>query len=566
METTLGKAREHKRTDARRTRRDPRVRQPAEAWTGLQMAASALAVALVAACLYLPILRHPFISFDDPDYVTRNAHVREGLSWLTVTWAWTSLEEGNWHPITWISHAADVQMFGMAPAGHHLTSLLFHSANAALLFLFLAMATRSPGCSLAVALLFAVHPLNVECVAWIAERKSLLSAFWSLLALLAYVGYVRSRDWKWLAGTTGLFVIALASKPMAITLPLLLVVLDRWPLERVDSWQELFTNKRLWIEKIPLFALCVGSAVITIIAQHRSSSIASLALISMPARLENAIVSYGFYAGKLLWPFGLGFLYPWPLHALPIREVAESALFVIGMSVIAWRQKERRPWLLAGWLWFLGTLVPVIGILQVGSQARADRYAYIPMIGLLVALVWFGAEITQRIPSGYKVQPAIVILTAVFLAAVGRRQMEYWRSDYDLWLHTWQVTTDNYLAADKVGVALQSEGRYQDALPYFEKALLINAADPLANFDVGADLHLRGRVQDALPFYQITANADTDPLLRADAFENMGAAYRQLGNLSAARQSYLKALQYDPLRTRIYDALREVEPQPAPTP
>ena len=533
--------------------------------TGRQIAIATIAVALVAACLYLPILRNPFITFDDRDYVTENLHVNQGLNWHTVAWAWTTLEDGNWHPVTWISHAADVQMFGMAPPGHHLTSLLFHAANAVLLFLFLAMATRSAGCSLAVALLFAVHPLNVESVAWVAERKSLLSAFWSLLALLAYVRYAQSKDGKWLAGTTALFAIALASKPMAITLPFLLLLLDRWPLERVSTWRGLLTDRKLWTEKIPLFVLCVGSAVITILAQHRSSSIASLTLISMPLRLENGIVSYGFYGWKLIWPSGLAFLYPWPLHSLPMLGFAVAALFVVIAMVVVWRQKEQRPWLMAGWLWYLGTLVPVIGILQVGSQSRADRYAYVPMIGLLVVAVWFGAEITRQIPSRYRLQPAGVVVIAVFLAAVGRKQMDYWHSDYDLWLHTWQVTTDNYLAADKVGVALQSEGRYQDALPYFQRALLINATDPLANFDVGADLHLRGRVQDALPFYQITANADTDPLLRADAFENMGAAYRQLGDFTAARDSYVKALKYDPKRIRIYPALRDTELHTTPT-
>jgi protein O-mannosyl-transferase len=455
-------------------------------------------------------------------------------------------------------------MFGMAATGHHLTSLLLHSANAALLFLFLVAATRCPGCSLAVALLFAVHPLNVESVAWVAERKNLLSAFWSLLALLAYVGYSRSGNGKLLAGTAGLFLIALASKPMAITLPLLLLVLDRWPLRRVNAWCELFLNRKLWTEKMLLFALCLVSAVITIIAQHRSASIVSLTMVSMPLRLENAIVSYRFYAWKLIWPSGLAFLYPWPLHALPIGEVTGAALFVIIATVVVWKLRERRPWLMAGWLWFLGTLVPVIGIVQVGSQSRADRYSYIPMIGLLVAAIWSAAEITQRAPLRSKLQPAVVILITAILAVVSLRQIEYWRSDYELWLHAWQVTTDNYLAADKVGMALQSKGRYQEALPYFRQALLINAADPLANFNVGPGLHSRGRLQDALPFYQVAARQDTDPLLRADAFENMGAAYRQLGNLTSARESYLRALQYDPQRTRIYDALREIESQTTP--
>jgi len=509
--------------------------------------------------VYLPILKNPFISFDDRDYVTENWHVKEGLTWRTFAWAWTSLEDGNWHPITWISHAADVQLFGLAPTHHHFISLLLHAANAALLFVVLTALTRRPGCSLAVALLFALHPMNVESVAWVAERKTLLSAFWSLVALLAYVRYVRSVSIHWLVATAGLFFIALASKPMAITLPFLLVVLDRWPLERVNTWKDLFRNRRLWIEKIMLFALCLPSAVITIIAQHRSSSIASLTQVSLPLRIENAIVSYGLYGWKLIWPFKLAFLYPWPQRVPPFAEAAGASIFFIAATAVAWMQRQRRPWLMTGWLWFLGTLVPVIGIVQVGAQSRADRFAYIPMVGLLVVAVWSGAEITQRVPSRLRVQPAIVALVALFLGARTLTQISFWRSDYDLWLHTWQVTTDNYIAANKVGVALQKQGRYQEALPYFEHTLRINATDPLANFDVGADLHLHGKVQEALKFYQVTAAQNTDPILRAEAFENMGTAYRQLGKLQLARESYLKALQYDPGRSRIYAVLLEME-------
>lgn len=559
MSTTRSNARKEK--EQTRAHRDliPVARTP-QTWTRWRTLTAAVAVALVAGCLYLPVRRHPFISFDDGDYVTESLHVREGLSWRTFVWAWTSLEAGNWHPVTWMSHAADVQMFGLDPAGHHLTSLLLHAANAALLFLLLAVLTRRPGCSFVVALLFAVHPLNVESVAWIAERKSLLSAFWSLLAVFAYVRYVRSANIKFLAATAGFFFIALASKPMAVTLPCLLLVLDRWPLQRVSAWPQLFTNRDLWREKLGLFALSAASAVITIIAQHRSSAIASLTQVSIPLRCENAVISYAFYAWKLIWPFKLAFLYPWPKHFLPLGEVGAAAAFLIGATVLAWKQRQQRPWLMAGWLWFLGTLVPVIGVVQVGSQSRADRYAYIPMIGLLVAAVWSGAELMQaRLISRFRPAFLVVVVVALFLAGVTRTQIDVWRSEQDLWLHAWQVTADNYLAADKVGVGLQKQGRYQDALQYFKQALQINPGDALANFNVGVDLHLQGKVPQAVQHYELTAGQDTNPILRADAFENMGAAYVQLGNLQRARESYLKALQYDPERTRIYGALHEIE-------
>jgi hypothetical protein len=559
MYLTQTKTRNPNKTSARRK---PASFRKSPNWTRKQTAIGALGVALTSALLYLPILRNPFISFDDREYVTENPVIKAGLTWHTFAWAWTSFDHANWHPITWISHAVDVQFFGMSPAGHHLTSLLFHAANAALLFLFLAKATRSPAMSLAVAAVFAVHPLNVESVAWVAERKNLLCAFWSLLGLLAYLGYSQQPIPRRLAAVAGLFFMALASKPMAVTFPFLLLLLDRWPLERVASWRQLLTTKSMWVEKIPLFALSGASCIITLIAQHRSNSIVAIAVLPVSLRLENAIVSYGFYGLKLVWPAGLAFLYPWPSHAPGLWALVSSVTFLVGISVFAWSERERRPYVLAGWLWFLGALVPVIGMVQVGSQARADRYAYIPMIGLLIAAVWLMADIMRELKR-YKVGIALLVSTTVALGLCSRKQIDYWRSNYDLWLHAFQVTADNYLAADKVGVALQDEGRPEEAYPYFEQVLRINSADPLANFNVGVKSHLQGDIRGAIRFYQVTANQETDPMLRAEAFENMGTAYRQLGDLPAARESYLKALQYDPRRSRIYTVLREMGASPA---
>lgn len=519
------------------------------------MAIGALAVAIVGALLYLPILQHPFISFDDREYVTENPAIKAGLTWHSFAWAWTSLDHANWHPVTWISHAIDVQLFGMSPAGHHLTSLLIHAANVGLLFLFLNVATRSAGNSLAVAAIFAVHPLNVESVAWVAERKNLLCTFCSLLTLLAYLRYVRRPSRAGSAAVAGLFFLALASKPMAVTLPFLLLGLDRWPLERVASWRQLLTNKSVWIEKIPLFALSIASCVVTVIAQQRSNSIAPF---PVQLRLENVVISYAFYLRKLVWPSGLAFLYPWPAHSQGAWELIGPVTLLVAITVFAWRERERRPYLLAGWLWFLGTLVPVIGIVQVGSQARADRYAYMPMLGILIITIWLGAELVGSRPKRFQLGIALTVVIALVLGIWTRRQIGYWRSNYDLWLHAFQVTPDNYLAADKVGIALQDQGRYEEAMPYFDAAWRINSADPLANFDIGANLHLHGKLPEALKFYRITAGQQTDPILRAEAFENMGTAYRQMGELQKARESYLQALQFDPQRTRIYAVLQEM--------
>jgi len=445
----------------------------------------------------------------------------------------------------------------MNPAGHHLTSLLLHASNAALLFLFLAMATRSPGISLAVAGIFAAHPLNVESVAWVAERKNLLCTFWLLSLLLVYLGYARKPNRAKLFAVSGLFAFALASKPMAITAPFLLLLLDRWPFQRVTRWSDLLTNKMLWAEKIPLFLLAAGSAVVTVVAQHRSDSISSLEVFPLAMRVGNAFVSYGFYALRLLWPSHLSILYPWPAK-LPFTQLALAAAFLCGISAMAWKQREQRPYLLVGWLWFIGSLVPVIGIVQVGSQARADRYAYVPMIGLLLAGIWSLAEFVQRKHSRVKWAQAAALVVVGVLAVVSRKQIKYWSSDDDLWLHALQVTSDNYLAANKVGVVLQKEGRYDEALLYFERAWHINPSDPLANFNIGVHYHLNGDFKTAIRFYEVTANQKTTPILRAEAFENMGTAYRQLGDVSRARDSYLNALQWDPSRNRIYAALRDM--------
>jgi tetratricopeptide (TPR) repeat protein len=505
--------------------------------------------------VYLPVVRHPFISFDDPEYVTENPHVKEGLTWDSFKWAWSSLEHANWHPLTWISHAADVQLFGMAPAGHHLVSLSLHAVNAGLLFLFLAAATQLPGRSFLVSLLFALHPLNVEAVAWVAERKSLLSEFWSLLALVAYTHYARSPEQRkqWFAVTIGLVLLALASKPMAITLPCLFLLLDRWPFERVASWGELFRKRKLWLEKIPLFVLSAGSAIITIVAQQRAHSFSSIAVLSLPLRLENAILSYDAYLLSLVLPTRLSFFYPWPLHPIPAWEILGEFLILVCITALAWRVRLRHAYFLTGWLWFLGTLVPVVGILQVGSQARADRYTYLPMIGFWIAVVWLTAEIVGR---GRPYFVGLSLVLSVTFAVVTRGQLDYWRSDYDLWLHAFYVTTDNHLAADKVGVALQKDGRYEDAFSFFNQALRIDGSDPLANFNIGVEHHLRGEMQRAIQFYEVTANQNTDPKLRADAFENMASVYTSLGNLPAARDDYLKTLQFDPQRTRVYAKLR----------
>ena len=349
-----------------------------------------LVVATLA--LYNPVNRHPFVNYDDDRYVTENLHVHNGLTGDTISWALTAMEQGNWHPLTWLSHALDWQLFHQNPTGHHFTSLLIHAANAVLLFLFLTYATGRVGPSWFVAAIFALHPINVESVAWVAERKNVLSTFFFLAALIAYCWYARKPDWRRYTAFAGLFVLGLMSKPMVITLPFVLLLLDYWPLGRIQgspspSDVPQTSLSRLLVEKLPLLALSVASAVITMKAQQAGGAVRSTAQFSLAVRLENAVVAYATYLWKMIWPAHLVPLYPHPGDSLALWQIVISALVLLAVTGVVLRFRSKR-YLLTGWLWFLGTLVPVIGLVQVGDQAMADRYAYIPLIGIFVMIVW----------------------------------------------------------------------------------------------------------------------------------------------------------------------------------
>ena len=354
-----------------------------------------LLLALLALLLYNPVTQFGFVNFDDPGYVTGNPHVRAGLTWQTVHWAFSSTEQANWHPLTWLSHAVDCQLFHLKAAGHHYDNLLLHALCVVLLFLFLESATGLAGRSAVVAALFAVHPINVESVAWISERKNILCTVFFLLGLCAYRWYAKHPDIKRYLAVAFLFALALMAKPMAITFPCVLLLLDYWPLKRMRSFaatgdpesassSPATSVAKLVLEKIPLLLFCVASAAITVIVQKSGGALR--AEYPFPLRLENALVSYARYIGKAFWPTHLAALYPFPRHGVPGWQVVLATLVVLSVSAVVLLQAQRR-YLAVGWFWFLGTLVPVIGLVQVGEQAMADRYAYIPFIGLFIALV-----------------------------------------------------------------------------------------------------------------------------------------------------------------------------------
>ena len=427
-----------------------------------------LLLAVLTLALYNPVNRHPFANYDDDRYVVNNPHVRQGLTADTFTWALTATEQANWHPLTWMSHALDCSLFRLNPAGHHFTSILLHVVNVILLFLLLMWATERLGPSLFVAALFALHPINVESVAWVAERKNVLCMMFFFLTLWAYGWYARKPDWKRYLAVAALFAAGLASKPMVITLPFVLLLLDYWPLARVRGANAAaseplpaFPWSRLALEKLPLLALSAASAVITMRAQQAGGAVRTTAEVSFGARIATAIWAYAMYLWKMVWPARLAPLYPHPGDSLAAWQVVVAAAVLIAISVAVLRLRTRR-YLLVGWLWFLGTLVPVIGLVQVGEAAMADRYAYIPLIGIFVMIAFGAADWAEQKKFGrWAAVPAAAILFALALAT--HRQIGYWQSNYDLWSHTLAVTENNFVAENNLGGALILEGREEEA-------------------------------------------------------------------------------------------------------
>jgi protein O-mannosyl-transferase len=444
-------------------RRRPNSKAPSRTgpfFTGKKLyAALCVLLALATMALYSPVIGHSFVVLDDREYVTANPHIQGDLGWSTIHWAFTSTYAANWHPLTWLSHALDYQLFALNPAGHHLDSVLIHTLNAVLLFLLLGWATKRVGPSLLVAALFAVHPINVESVAWVAERKNVLSTFLFFWAIGAYGWYARKPVWRRYLLVAALFAAGLMAKPMVITLPFVLLLLDNWPLDRtagsppsVVRAPQLALSK-LILEKVPLLFFSGLSAIITVRAQQSAQAVRTLHQFSLAIRIENAIVAYGQYVWKMLWPARLAPLYPHSESVLPGWQVALSALVLVSITVLVVVLCSKR-YLLVGWFWFLGTLIPVIGLVQVGDAAMADRYAYIPLVGIFVMIAWGLADWAEarKVPAVWQVIPAACVLAA--LGVVTSRQLSYWDSEYDLWSHTLAVTERNPFAHDSLGAAL----------------------------------------------------------------------------------------------------------------
>src|SRR5271165_590324 len=555
-----------------------------------------LALLLIVAtiALYFPVKHYPFITFDDRDYVTRNYQIQSGLDWDTVQWSFTTFYSSNWHPLTWLSHALDYQLFRLNAGGHHETNILFHALNAGLLFWVLWRATGYAGRSFMVAALFALHPINVESVAWISERKNVLSMFFFLLALGAYRWYAQSAPQlvvphpshrRWEGGKIGryllvvfLYALGLMAKPQIITSPCVLLLWDYWPLQRMFAPKDessgtveapgfspanlaspstralapevpelpgaaLPARSLTWliVEKLPLFLLSAASAMLTLKAQASTGALNGV-FNSFPfsIRLENAIVSYVRYIGKALWPSHLAVYYPHPETLLNPWQVAGAAvlLLVITALVIAGR---RRRYFLVGWFWFLGTLIPMIGLVQVGAQAMADRYAYLSFIGLFLMICWGVADFqpaTRRADSAWTAEGhtssawlAVACLAMLLaLAAVAHQQLWYWRDTLSLWEHAAEVTRDNWMAEDMLGGATLEMGKPDLALAHYYRALALKPDDPISNINIGNWNLYAGKPREAIGYYQEVLRSPRSPeVLRTKATEGLQRAYHALG-------------------------------------
>jgi tetratricopeptide (TPR) repeat protein len=443
----------------------------------------------VTLLLYVPVCRCGFVNFDDPDYVTRNAHVTKGLTGDGIVWALTSTEAANWFPVTRISHLVDGEIYGLEAGGHHFTNAVLHALATVFLFLFLEAATAEIWPGAFVAALFALHPLHVESVAWIAERKDVLSGLFWFVALWSYV---RRRYWLTLLA----FCMGMMSKPMLVTLPFVLFLLDFWPLRRP-------LRSALWV-KIPMLVLALVGAWGVYRLQSGSGAVRGTEQFPPGLRLENAVVSYATYIGKTFWPSNLAVFYPYP-RQLPVWEVLLSALSLIGISIAVVRARSSRPYLVVGWLWYLGTLLPVIGLIQAGSQARADRYMYLPMAGLGIMLAWGTKEVLKG-----RVAVAAAIVACLACAVVSEAQIGYWRNSETLFRHALDVTSGNYLAHHNLGVALADEGRYSEAIEEYRAALAIEPGAANVETDYGTALAKSGRIPEAIEHYRAALRAIPD--------------------------------------------------------
>ena len=512
---------------------------------------------------YLQTFRHDFIRLDDGVYVTENPVVQLGLSWSNIVWAFTTFSAGNWHPLTWISHMIDCQVFGFRPGWHHLINVLLHAANTALLFVALRSMTKGTWRSALVAALFALHPLHVESVAWIAERKDVSSTFFGFLALLAYTKYARAPAWNWKLyfATSCFFALSLLSKPMWVTFPILLLLLDVWPLRRIALGGQTNVTRSssissIVLEKLPLLVMSAISSVLTFKAQHASGAVSSVESWPLSQRLANAVVAYATYLVKTFWPARLSIIYPVPDQVSSATIIA-SLLVLLGITIGVCALFRHRPWLAVGWFWFLGTLVPVIGLVQVGAQSMADRYTYLPLIGIFIMIAWGLPAIVRSRNSRHRmaISTAIVALALTALATVTFVQASVWQNTITLCEHALKATSNNYMVHNLLAGALREKGDLAGAQDQVNKSLQLRSNYPESHYTLGTIFLQQKDFAKAQQQFRIATQTKAQD---AGTWNALGIVTAQLGQLDEAVADYNRALALNPNYAFAYSNLGAV--------
>jgi tetratricopeptide (TPR) repeat protein len=521
-------------------------------------------LALAVWAIYSQTLRFSFVYFDDNEYVFDNPHITQGLNLKAIRWAFTHVHSHNWHPLTTLTHMFDCQVYGLHPWGHHLGNVLLHGTVAILLFVVLQQMTGALWRSAFVAAVFAVHPLHVESVAWISERKDVLSALFFMLTLMAYVRYVRIKGsgteatWSFLRFpaywvTLLLFALGLMSKPMLVTLPFVLLLLDWWPLQRFTPHNTRPGIAQLVWEKVPFLLLSAASCPVTIWAQK--DIVRSLEQVSLPFRIGNALVSYAAYVGQMIYPVGLAVLYPYSENHLAPWKVGVSLLFLLFVSTgaaVGWR---KHPFLLVGWLWYLGMLVPVIGLVQTGNQAMADRYTYLPQIGLYIMVAWGAVDLVGSWRYGRAVLAAGASAILATLLVLAHVQTSYWKNGVSLMTHAIACTSNNYLAHDNLGAVLATQGKMVEAVEHLERAVRLRPGYADAHYNLGTALAAQGKTNEAVEEYERAIQLRPD---YAEAYNNLGDMLAAQGKTNEAIEKYERATQLKPDYDDAYYSLGNV--------
>jgi hypothetical protein len=507
-------------------------------------------IAVVTVAVYWPVLQNGFIDFDDDDYVTANMLVRQGLTLKGGIWAFTTFHAGNWHPLTWLSHMLDVELFGLNPIGHHATSLLLHAVNSLLLCALLHRLTGFLGRSMFVALLFALHPLHVESVAWVAERKDVLSTLFWFLTMWAYIGYTIKPSLKRYLPVAVFFALGLLAKQMLVTLPVILLLMDYWPLKRLTPCRaeheaKPIDVKFLFIEKIPLIVMSAAASLAILRAHASARALFKVDGESLLLHSGNAFLSYVKYIRNMFWPVDLALFYPFEPSAITALKVAGAVVLLAVLTGVSVAQGRKRPYLFFGWFWYLITLLPVIGFVRVGGQALADRYTYIPLIGLFLIIVWGGAEVAGSWRKGIPAVAGMAVIVVGILSALTVTQIRYWQNSYDLFAHALAVVKRNWLAHNNMGILYAQHNRNDEAIIHFQESVRFNPKGVMGFRNLGNAYQSVGRNSEAIEaFRQAVWISPND----AESHYRLGYAYLLGGNSDYAQQEYRQLLRLDEVR------------------